>query len=94
MDKYIEKMTRIFSLLSDNTRLKIILYLQEHKEECVSTMTEALGLTQSNLSHQLALLKGAGLVTYRKDGRKSYYRLDDEHVEVLIDVALSHVKHQ
>lgn len=87
-------MAEIFTILGEPTRLRIILHLQEVQEDSVGEMAEALELSQSNLSHQLAILKRTDLVKFRKEGRKTLYSLDDEHVEELIKVAFIHAKHQ
>ena len=51
-------------------------------------------MSQSSVSHQLRLLKTTGLVKYRKEGKTVYYSLDDEHVNSIFSVGLSHIKHK
>jgi ArsR family transcriptional regulator len=80
----------IFKVLGDVTRLKICLALSR-RELCVSDIAALLTLTESAVSHQLRLLKTMRLVTYRKDGKMTYYMLDDEHVEDLIRLGVRHV---
>ena len=65
---------RLFHALSDETRLGIVLMLQDG-EQCVCDLQEAMGAAQSRLSFHLRVLKDAGLVTDRRDGRWSYYTL-------------------
>ena len=57
---------------------------------CVHDIVEALDISQSGVSHQLRILRDARLVRSRKEGRHAYYRLADEHVEQLLENALSH----
>ena len=60
--------------LSDETRLRIIDLLRSD-ERCVCELTDALDAAQSRLSFHLKVLKDAGLVTDRRDGRWAYYAL-------------------
>ncbi|MGH7527869.1 MAG: ArsR/SmtB family transcription factor [Gemmatimonadales bacterium] len=71
---------RLFQALSDETRLSI-LDLLGHGERCVCDLQDALGAAQSRLSFHLKVLREAGLVSDRKDGRWSYYAIDRERVE-------------
>ncbi len=80
----------IFKMLGDVTRLKICLALSRH-ELCVSDIARLLDLTESAVSHQLRIMKAMRLVTYRKEGKMTYYMLDDEHVEDLIQMGVKHV---
>jgi ArsR family transcriptional regulator len=66
--------SRMFKALGDETRMRIVALLA-HGELCVCHLEEALGLTQSNASRQLAVLRGAGVVTARRKGTWVYYRL-------------------
>lgn len=66
--------------LSDPTRLEILALLKPG-EQCVCELTSALDAAQSRLSFHLKVLKEAGLVTDRRDGRWVYYTLVDDAVE-------------
>ncbi len=83
-------LTETFKVLSDPTRLKIVLALSK-KELCVFDIAELLGVTESAISHQLRMLKTLRLVKQRKDGKMVFYSLDDEHIEDLIRVATRHI---
>ena len=78
-------------MLGDITRLKICLALS-HQELCVSDIAALLGLTDSAVSHQLRIMKTMRLVKYRKEGKMTYYMLDDEHIEQLIRLGVRHVQ--
>jgi ArsR family transcriptional regulator, arsenate/arsenite/antimonite-responsive transcriptional repressor len=69
-----ERAARLFHALSDRTRLSILQRLRLG-ERCVCDLTDALDAAQSRLSFHLKVLKDAGLVTDRKDGRWMYYTL-------------------
>src|SRR5919202_4410782 len=64
----------LFHALSDETRLAVLEMLRDG-ERCVCDLQEALDAAQSRLSFHLKVLKEAGLVTDRKEGRWSYYTL-------------------
>ncbi|HEY7634303.1 MAG TPA: metalloregulator ArsR/SmtB family transcription factor [Gemmatimonadales bacterium] len=73
----------LFHALSDPTRLSILQRLR-FGERCVCELTDALEAAQSRLSFHLKVLKDAGLVTDRREGRWMYYTLNPE---ALADVA-------
>lgn len=68
---------QLFHALSDETRLGIIEQL-ECGERCVCELQDTLDAAQSRLSFHLKVLKDAGFVTDRREGRWSYYELDRE----------------
>ena len=75
-----ERATELFHALSDETRLEIIELLRKG-ERCVCELTDTLDAAQSRLSFHLRVLKEAGIVRDRKDGRWVYYELDGEAFE-------------
>lgn len=79
-----------FKVLSDPTRLKIVLALLK-EELCVLDIAALIGITDSAVSHQMRLLKTLRLVKQRKDGKMAFYSLEDEHIEDLIRVATRHI---
>jgi ArsR family transcriptional regulator, arsenate/arsenite/antimonite-responsive transcriptional repressor len=68
---------RLFHALSDETRLSILQRLRMG-ERCVCDLTDALDAAQSRLSFHLKVLKDAGLVTDRREGRWMYYTLNPD----------------
>ena len=70
-----DRAARLFHALSDGTRLSILQRLR-FGERCVCDLTDALDAAQSRLSFHLKVLKDAGLVTDRRDGRWMYYTLN------------------
>ncbi|MCF8094377.1 MAG: metalloregulator ArsR/SmtB family transcription factor [Desulfobacteraceae bacterium] len=91
-EKELELMTEIFKALGDRTRSKILHALAQ-KELCVCDLSVALNMSTSAVSHQLRILKGARLVKYRREGKNIYYSMDDEHITLLFQQALEHVRH-
>ena len=92
-EEEIMDMADVFKLFSDSTRLRIICEILNN-ELCVYDLCERLSLTQSNVSHQLQLLRAAKLVKYRKEGKQVYYSLQDEHIEKIIKMALDHIREE
>src|SRR4051812_12177183 len=73
----LDRAVRLFHALSDETRLSILERLR-FGERCVCDLTDALDAAQSRLSFHLKVLKDAGLVSDRRDGRWMYYTLNQE----------------
>lgn len=80
----------LFKVFSDTTRIKI-LYALMIDELSVNEIAEAIGASQSAVSHQLRILKQAHLVKFRRDGRSICYSLADGHVQTILDQGLSHI---
>lgn len=87
------KLAEFYKIMGDTTRVKILSLLVE-RELCVGDITEILSMAQSAVSHQLRILRSAHLVTYRKEGKMSYYRLDDDHVTALLLQGTEHLRHK
>jgi len=66
---------QLFHALSDETRLAVLDMLRDG-ERCVCELQEALDAAQSRLSFHLKVLRDAGIVQDRKEGRWSYYRIN------------------
>jgi DNA-binding transcriptional ArsR family regulator len=90
-DPLTAKTSEMFKLLSDTTRLQVILSLQE-QELCVNDVVSKVGLSQSSVSHHLKLLRNANLVRWKRVGKKTYYHLADSHVSALLAVARDHAR--
>ena len=84
-------LSETFKVLGDITRLKICLALSR-QELCVGDIALLLHLTDSAVSHQLRMMKTMRLVKYRKEGKMTYYMLDDHHIEELMSLGVKHVK--
>ncbi|MDO5435113.1 MAG: metalloregulator ArsR/SmtB family transcription factor [Clostridia bacterium] len=81
----------LFKALSDPTRAKIIWAL-DRTELCVGNLSALLGMTQSSISHQLAGLRAAGIVTARKSGKEVFYSLADHHIREIFEAGMEHAK--
>lgn len=83
-------LAELFKVFGDTTRIRIMCALFEH-EMCVCDIAEVLNMGQSAISHQLRLLRASSLVRVRREGKSSFYSLDDDHVRLIFEAGLSHV---
>lgn len=81
-----DRAVQLFHALSDATRLSILQRLRMG-ERCVCDLTDALDAAQSRLSFHLKVLKDAGLVTDRRDGRWMYYTLSTDALSEVAELA-------
>src|SRR5918912_3344885 len=84
----LDRAVTLFHALSDETRLAIMEMLRGG-ERCVCELQDELGAAQSRLSFHLRVLKEAGLVTDRKEGRWSYYSIVPEALAEVHDLAVA-----
>lgn len=89
----VSELAATFRLLGDPTRVRILMTLDEHEELCVHEIAELVDAGETKVSQGLRLLRTAGIVRNRRDGRHVHYRLDDEHVRTLLRVAAEHLDH-
>ena len=86
-------LAELFKVFGDSTRVRIICALFE-SELCVCDIAEILGMGQSAISHQLRILRTSHLVRVRREGKSSFYSLDDNHVRRIFEQGLNHVKEE
>lgn len=84
----------VFKLLGDPNRVRVLFALLEAGELCVCDLAATIDVAETTVSHGLRLLRNAGVVRNRRDGRMIYYRLDDAHVRMLLDLSREHVAHR
>ncbi|MDR1805620.1 MAG: metalloregulator ArsR/SmtB family transcription factor [Clostridium sp.] len=87
------ELAELFKVFGDTSRVRILCALLQG-ELCVNHLAELLGMGQSAVSHQLRLLRTAGLVRPRRDGKTIYYAPDDEHVKCILQIGLAHLEHK
>ncbi len=83
-EKLAKDLVRIFKLLSDETRLRILYSLSQTEELNVRTLCELLQLSQPAVSHHLGMLRNAGIVEPRRDGKHNFYRILSGNFEQLL----------
>ncbi len=74
-DEVAKDLVQLFKLMADETRLRILFFLMQEQELNVRTLCELLGQSQPAVSHHLALLRVAGLIQPRRDGKHNFYRI-------------------
>ena len=90
-DTEVEKICKIFQLLSDPGRLKIVLALM-NGEMCVYHLTEVCNGTVSGVSHQLRVLRDNGIVRSKRMGKNMEYSIADDHVREIVEMGIEHLK--
>lgn len=89
----LERLSELFKILGDLTRTEI-LWVLDKNEMCVCDIANVLNMTKSSISHQLAILRSAGIVKFRREGKEVYYRLDDFHITKLYEIGIEHIEHK
>jgi ArsR family transcriptional regulator len=84
-DATIHRLTDMFKLLSDKSRLKIVLALARDGATHVSALCKMLEQSQPAISHHLTLMRMVGLVDYHRRGKHNYYYLASNHVRDLLE---------
>ena len=71
------RLAGLLGMLADPVRSRVLFALVAAGELCVGDLALVLGVTEDQVSYALKMLRLAGLVSFRKDGRVVYYRLSD-----------------
>jgi DNA-binding transcriptional ArsR family regulator len=87
------KLADVFSLLGEPGRLRLLVALLKAGELCVCDLAAVSGMSESAVSHALRLLRAHRVVSVNRRGRMAFYRLDDGHVRMLLDLGLTHTGH-
>jgi ArsR family transcriptional regulator len=90
-DQLEKDLVQVFKLLSDETRLRILMYLMREGELHVTALCERLGQSQPAVSHHLALLRVAGQIEARRDGKHNFYSIKSKHFHRLIGELFSSI---
>ena len=88
-----QALAELFRMLGDPGRVRILFALAEAGELRVGDICTAVAAPESSVSHALRLLRTAGIVRNRRDGRNVYYGLDDAHVRLLLELSREHLRH-
>ncbi len=93
IDDQLEKdLVQVFKLLADETRLRILMYLLSDKELHVTALCDRLKQSQPAVSHHLALMRVAGLIEARRDGKHNFYSIRTMHFYRLLSEFFSAMK--
>lgn len=93
MNQKIANSVNIFKALADETRLKIIDTIIKDAKT-VGQIVEAIGESQSGVSHQLKTLKESKIVKSERKGKCMYYSLADNHVKKIVSQTFLHASHE
>jgi len=83
-NRVVSDLVQLFKLLADETRLRILFFLRQTGELNVLELCSRLRQRQPSVSHHLALLRVAGLIEMRRQGKHNYYRVLPRRFEELI----------
>jgi ArsR family transcriptional regulator, lead/cadmium/zinc/bismuth-responsive transcriptional repressor len=89
----VDRITELFRLIGEPTRVRLLYALVEAGEMCVCDLAAVVEASETSVSHALRLLRTAGIVRTRRDGRMIFYSLTDAHVRLLLDVTAEHLNH-
>jgi len=78
-----------FQALSHPTRIEILQLLKNKGEMCVCEIVEKLGKDQSNVSRHLNALRTVGVVEFRGEGARSFYKVKHKDVDKILDIVKS-----
>ncbi len=81
----------LFRAFSDTSRVLILSAIIDH-ESSVSALAQAVGISESAVSHHLRGLRQLRLVQARRDGKEVFYRLEDEHIIALFQQGVRHIE--
>ena len=91
--EYVDLAAEVLGLLSDPTRIRIVLALRQADELPVNALAELVGKKPSGVSQHLARLRMARMVTTRQEGTSVLYRLTDEHAVALVVESIKQAEH-
>jgi DNA-binding transcriptional ArsR family regulator len=78
----------LFKMLANDTRLRLLHHLVRSEEASVTALAKTLGMKPQAVSNQLMRLSDTGMLSSRRDGNNVYYRVVNECVAPLLDLAL------
>ena len=78
------EVAKILQALANERRLMILCKLVEWGEANVTSLAQAVGLSQSALSQHLARMRQEGIVTFRRESQTLWYRVADPRIELLL----------
>ncbi|MEZ5211634.1 metalloregulator ArsR/SmtB family transcription factor [Gordonia sp. PP30] len=90
---YVDLAAEVFRLLSDPTRIRIILALRDCGELSVNHLAELIGKSPTTTSQHLAKLRWGRIVGVRPDGTRMFYELIDDHARELVAQAVFQAEH-
>lgn len=90
-EKKIDELERIFSALAEKSRLRILHAFKDGNELCVCDLAHVLNSSVAAVSHHLRRMRDLGILTYRNEGKLSFYSVKDKRVSKILNVALKNI---
>ena len=90
-ESFLQELSEFYKVFGDTTRLKILEVLLT-KEQSVGDISDKLNISQSAISHQLRMLRNLNLVKTKKIGQSVLYSISDNHVKVILEYGIEHIK--
>jgi len=88
----LDEAARLFGLLADPTRLRLISTLHDSEELSVGELADRTGVSVANASQHLNRLAGVGLLARRREGKNVHYRIADERIGQLCEIVCAGVR--
>jgi ArsR family transcriptional regulator len=76
-EEYIKRASKILRLISEESKLRIMLFLAKEGPRWVNEIAESLNMNQTTVSHHLSLLRNADLVTANREGKNIFYDINE-----------------
>lgn len=92
-NEVVRDLTNTFKLLSDENRLRILLYLSQEGELHVRALCDRLRQSQPAVSHHLAMMRTAGVVEARREGKHNFYHILPGCFQRLLELAFDALPH-
>jgi ArsR family transcriptional regulator len=89
-----KELVQVFKLLSDETRLRVLLYLVREGELHVSGLCARLKQSQPAVSHHLALLRDAGVIEARREGKHNFYTVRKDRFDRIMAELFTSMTHE
>ena len=86
-----ELLAETFHALADSSRVQIV-WLLSQGEHSVGDIAKRLSMSQPAVSHHLRMLRNLRLVRVRREGRTSFYSMDDLHIEKMLQEGFRHIE--
>ncbi len=91
-NKQVEVIIDILNALNDETRQRIILLFQQHKELCVNEIASQFEIGRPTISHHLNLMKRSKILSSRKEGKEVYYSFNKDYVIETLQVLIAYFR--
>lgn len=92
-DREVDELSRLFAILANDTRLRILHVIARSDEAAVSEIAAAVGASVQGVSNHLQRLADQHIVATRRDGNRVYYRLIDPCVGGVMELGLCLLGH-